>query len=101
MSAANDIVVIQSSGRRRITSEPATFTVRPVGVVRSVLTDRAEAPRQGREGAPDAWLEVDPAVAEALDGVTAGDEVLVLTAWRPPRREASASIRWRLSTALL
>ncbi|MEV7803238.1 tRNA (N6-threonylcarbamoyladenosine(37)-N6)-methyltransferase TrmO [Microbispora sp. NPDC088329] len=56
-----------------------TFTVRPVGVVQSVLTDRAEAPRQGREGAPDAWLEIDTAVAEALDGVTAGDEMLLLT----------------------
>jgi tRNA-Thr(GGU) m(6)t(6)A37 methyltransferase TsaA len=72
-------------------SEPETstetFTVRPVGVVRSVLTDRTEAPRQGREGAPDAWLEVDPAVAEALDGVTAGDEVLVLTWFHQADRE--------------
>ncbi|GIH52099.1 tRNA (N6-threonylcarbamoyladenosine(37)-N6)-methyltransferase TrmO [Microbispora rosea] len=68
-------------------SEPGTFSVRPVGVVRSVLTDRGEAPRQGREGAPDAWLEVDPAVAEALDGVTAGDEVLVLTWFHQADRE--------------
>ncbi|MEU8171771.1 tRNA (N6-threonylcarbamoyladenosine(37)-N6)-methyltransferase TrmO [Microbispora hainanensis] len=68
-------------------SEPASFTLRPVGVVRSALTDRTEAPRQGREGAPDAWLEIDPAVAEALDGVTAGDEVLVLTWFHQADRE--------------
>ncbi|MGI5157718.1 tRNA (N6-threonylcarbamoyladenosine(37)-N6)-methyltransferase TrmO [Microbispora sp. CA-102843] len=68
-------------------SEQATFTVRPVGVVRSILTDRTEAPRQGREGAPDAWLEIETAVAEALDGMTAGDEVLVLTWFHEADRE--------------
>ncbi|WP_240971533.1 MULTISPECIES: tRNA (N6-threonylcarbamoyladenosine(37)-N6)-methyltransferase TrmO [Microbispora] len=68
-------------------SEPMSFTLRPVGVVRSTLTDRTEAPRQGREGAPDAWLEIDPAVGEALDGVTTGDEVLVLTWFHQADRE--------------
>jgi tRNA-Thr(GGU) m(6)t(6)A37 methyltransferase TsaA len=34
---------------------------------------------QGDEGAPDAWLELDAAVADALDGIAAGDELLVLT----------------------
>jgi len=38
-----------------------------------------EAPRQGSEGAPDAWLEVDPAFARGLSGVAAGDEVIVVT----------------------
>ena len=32
--------------------------LRPVGVIRSVLKLREAAPKQGREGAPDAWLEV-------------------------------------------
>ena len=50
-----------------------------MGVVRSPLTDLSAAPMQGDEGAPEAWLEFDPAVAEALDGVAAGAEVLVLT----------------------
>ncbi|MEU7695654.1 tRNA (N6-threonylcarbamoyladenosine(37)-N6)-methyltransferase TrmO [Microbispora hainanensis] len=68
-------------------SEPMSFTLRPVGVVRSTLTDRTEAPRQGREGAPDAWLEIDPAVGEALDGMTTGDEVLVLTWFHQADRE--------------
>jgi tRNA-Thr(GGU) m(6)t(6)A37 methyltransferase TsaA len=57
----------------------ATFSVRPIGVVRSPLLDPASAPKQGDEGAPDAWLELDADVAEALEGVRVGDEVIVLT----------------------
>ena len=53
--------------------------LRAVGVVRSPLTDRAAAPKQGREGAPEAWLEFDAGVAPALHGIGAGDEVLLLT----------------------
>jgi hypothetical protein len=32
--------------------------LRPIGVIRSVLKTRGQAPMQGREGAPDAWLEL-------------------------------------------
>jgi tRNA-Thr(GGU) m(6)t(6)A37 methyltransferase TsaA len=53
--------------------------LRPVGVIRSELKLRAEAPRQGREGAPDAWLEVDPALAAGLQGIQVGDEIIVIT----------------------
>jgi tRNA-Thr(GGU) m(6)t(6)A37 methyltransferase TsaA len=53
--------------------------VRPIGVVESTLTDRAQAPMQGHEGAPDAWLALDPAVADALDGIRPGDRMIVLT----------------------
>jgi tRNA-Thr(GGU) m(6)t(6)A37 methyltransferase TsaA len=55
------------------------FTVHPVGVIRSSLKDLKECPHQGNEGAPEAWLELDPAYAEALTGVTAGTDILVLT----------------------
>jgi tRNA-Thr(GGU) m(6)t(6)A37 methyltransferase TsaA len=34
---------------------------------------------QGTEGAPDAWLEVDPAFADALLGIDVGDELIVIT----------------------
>ena len=51
----------------------------PIGVVRSPLRTRDEAPKQGDEGAPEAWLELDPAVAEAARELRAGSEVLVLT----------------------
>ena len=56
-----------------------SFELTPIGAVESPLTDLAEAPKQGDEGAPDSWLALDPAFAPALDGLTAGDEVLVLT----------------------
>jgi tRNA-Thr(GGU) m(6)t(6)A37 methyltransferase TsaA len=61
--------------------------VRPVGVIRSILRSRAAAPMQGREGAPDAWLEVFPWAVDALDGLAAGDEVVVLTWLHRARRE--------------
>jgi tRNA-Thr(GGU) m(6)t(6)A37 methyltransferase TsaA len=51
----------------------------PIGTVESPLTDRASAPKQGHEGSPEAWLVFEPSVAEGLDGIRPGDEVLVLT----------------------
>jgi tRNA-Thr(GGU) m(6)t(6)A37 methyltransferase TsaA len=51
------------------------------------LTDTAAAPKQGDEGAPDAWLTFDPTMREALDGIRAGDEVLVLTWLHRARRD--------------
>lgn len=56
-----------------------TFELQAIGVVRSAITARAAAPRQGREGAPDAWLEIDPALADALVGTRVGDELVVIT----------------------
>jgi tRNA-Thr(GGU) m(6)t(6)A37 methyltransferase TsaA len=55
------------------------FQVRPIGRIRSTLRSRKGAPRQGEEGAPDAWLELDPALEPALLRVAAGDELIVLT----------------------
>jgi tRNA-Thr(GGU) m(6)t(6)A37 methyltransferase TsaA len=67
-------------------SQPS-FEVIPIGVVESPLTDRAAAPKQGHEGAPDAWLVLRPAVLDALEGLHAGDEVLVLTWLDRARRD--------------
>ena len=55
------------------------FQLRPVGVIRSTLKARSNAPKQGSEGAPDAWLEVKPFAALALDGLAIGDDVIVIT----------------------
>ena len=41
----------------------------PIGVIRSTIKTRAQAPKQGPEGAPDAWLEVNESVREGLDGL--------------------------------
>ena len=55
------------------------YVLHPIGHIRSTLRAREDAPRQGSEGAPDAWLDVDPAFARALLGITTGDEVIVVT----------------------
>ena len=55
------------------------YELRVLGYIRSPLTDPADAPRQGDEGAPDAVLELDPAVEGALAGLVRGDEVVVVT----------------------
>ena len=59
----------------------------PIGMVESPLTDRATAPKQGDEGAPEAWLVLRPEVAEGLDGIRPGDEVIVLTWLDRARRD--------------
>lgn len=62
-------------------------TLRPIGQIHSALTERKNAPRQGPEGAPDAWLEIDSAYAPALLGIAAGDEVLVFTWFHQSNRD--------------
>jgi tRNA-Thr(GGU) m(6)t(6)A37 methyltransferase TsaA len=59
----------------------------PVATVESPLTDRRSAPKQGDEGSPEAWLAFEATVADALDGVRAGDELLVLTWLDRARRD--------------
>src|SRR4029453_4090647 len=54
------------------------FPVRPIGRVASPLTSAADAPRQGDEGAPDAYLILDSDVQAGLDGIAIGDEIIVL-----------------------
>jgi tRNA-Thr(GGU) m(6)t(6)A37 methyltransferase TsaA len=61
--------------------------LKPIGVIRSALTDRKGAPRQGYEGAPDAAIELFPEFERGLDGVKAGDDVLVLTWLHQGRRD--------------
>lgn len=56
-----------------------SYTIKPIGIIRSELTSREAAPLQGDEGAPDAWLELAAAVAQGLAGIKAGDELIVLT----------------------
>jgi len=56
-----------------------SYEIRPIGRVHSELTDRARAPKQGFEDAPDAKLEIFPEFADGLDTVSAGTDVLLLT----------------------
>jgi len=65
----------------------SSYTLEPVGFIRSVLKRREEAPRQGSEGAPDAWLEIEPQFAEALLGMEVGHELIVITWLHETRRD--------------
>jgi tRNA-Thr(GGU) m(6)t(6)A37 methyltransferase TsaA len=61
---------------------PATqlpIELRPIGVVGSPLVDRRDAPRQGDEGAPDAWLVVEDTFIAGLDGLAVGAQIIVMT----------------------
>ena len=56
-----------------------SFEVRVLGRVESPLTEMDSAPRQGDEGAPDVWVDFEPAVLRALEGVQPGDRIVILT----------------------
>jgi tRNA-Thr(GGU) m(6)t(6)A37 methyltransferase TsaA len=72
--------------------------LRAVGVVRSPLAHPDDAPCQGDEGAPDAWLDLDAAVVPALDGVEAGAELVVLT-WLDRADRSVLAVHPRSDTA--
>lgn len=55
------------------------YTIHPIGRVESPLVEAAAAPNQGDEGAPDAWLVLEPAMRPAIQGLEVGTEVIVLT----------------------
>jgi tRNA-Thr(GGU) m(6)t(6)A37 methyltransferase TsaA len=57
----------------------SALELRPIGIIRSELTSRHDAPKQGSEGAPDAWLEVHPWAADGLLGISPGDDIIVIT----------------------
>ena len=65
----------------------AQYLLQPVGVVRSSLKSLEGCPKQGWEGAPDVWLEIDKAFTGALDGIAVGNEILILTWLHRGRRD--------------
>jgi len=70
----------EAEGRGRV-------QLRPIGVIRSALKKRREAPKQGSEGAPDAWLEVSPFASDGIEGLVTGDEIIVVTWLHRSRRD--------------
>jgi tRNA-Thr(GGU) m(6)t(6)A37 methyltransferase TsaA len=63
------------------------FEVVPIGWVESPLVERSQAPRQGNEGAPSAWLVFEPRVAEGVKDLRVGDWIIVLTWLDRARRD--------------
>jgi tRNA-Thr(GGU) m(6)t(6)A37 methyltransferase TsaA len=68
----------------------APYEIRPIGHVESSVVDRASAPKQGFEGAPDAWLVFDPAVAAGIRDLAVGNDVFVLTWLHRAQRDVLA-----------
>ena len=66
------------------------YEIRAIGYVESSLVDRESAPKQGFEGAPDAWLVFDPDVAEGIRDLAVGAEVFVLTWLHHAQRDVLA-----------
>jgi len=56
-----------------------TAALRPIGFIESPLKLRRGAPRQGDEGAPDAWIQIEAWAAPALRGLAVGDDVVLIT----------------------
>ena len=68
-----------SNEQRESESIETRPSLAPIGRVASPLTDRAEAPKQGDEGGPDAWIILDPVYGDAARDLEPGDEILLLT----------------------
>lgn len=82
------------SRKKRKVPKTATSTgpdhslrLNPIGVIRSALKERSKAPKQGSEGAPDAWIELRPSVTQAVDGLAVRDEIIILTWFHRAHRD--------------
>ncbi len=70
-----------------MTETPEHFELRPIGWVQSSLTQRKDAPRQPSQGAPEAWIEIEPVYLAALHLLAVGDEIIILTWLHEGRRD--------------
>ncbi len=62
------------------------FSIEPIGIIRSEIKKREDAPLFYTEGAPNAFLEIFPAYSEGLDRMQVGDEIIVITWLHRARR---------------
>jgi tRNA-Thr(GGU) m(6)t(6)A37 methyltransferase TsaA len=69
---------------------PTGYEIEPIGYVESQLADPETAPKQGFEGAPEAWLVFNPNVSEGIRDLAPGAEVFVLTWLHRARRDVLA-----------
>jgi len=67
--------------------DATVFSLAPIGFIQSSLKSRREAPKQGNEGAPEAWLEIVPEVVSGLEGIFSGQEVVLITWLHQARRD--------------
>ena len=63
------------------------YELRPIARVESPLINPADAPKQGDEGAPSAWLVFEPDMQEGLRDLKVGDRIIVITWLHLARRD--------------
>lgn len=68
----------------------APYVITPIGYVESPVVDLESAPKQGFEGAPDAWLVFNPDMLEGIRDLAVGAEAFVLTWLHRARRDVLA-----------
>jgi tRNA-Thr(GGU) m(6)t(6)A37 methyltransferase TsaA len=64
-----------------------TFTIKPIGVIRSEIKKTADAPLFYTEGAPNAFLDILPSFTDGLHRMKVGDEIIVITWLHRARRD--------------
>ena len=62
------------------------FQLWPIGAIRSDYHNPSDAPKQGSEGASDAWVELNSSAVEGLVGLAVGDKIIVVTWLHRARR---------------
>jgi tRNA-Thr(GGU) m(6)t(6)A37 methyltransferase TsaA len=70
------------------------YVLQPIGWVESPLVERRDAPCQGDEGAPDAWLVFDALVRPGIRDLKVDTEIIVLT-WLDRARRDELLVRPR------
>jgi tRNA-Thr(GGU) m(6)t(6)A37 methyltransferase TsaA len=70
------------------------YLIEPIGWVESPLVERGAAPRQGDEGAPDAWLVFDAPMRQGIRDLRVDTEIIVLT-WLDRARRDELLVRPR------
>jgi tRNA-Thr(GGU) m(6)t(6)A37 methyltransferase TsaA len=85
--AVERLTAVLQAKVRRVSTAGNEIELVAIGRVQSPLTDAASAPKQGHEGSPEAWLVFESAVAQGLDGIAVGDEIIVLTWLDRARRD--------------
>jgi TetR/AcrR family transcriptional regulator, regulator of autoinduction and epiphytic fitness len=74
-----DALLRQPAAEQQTAANSQSHQAVPIGAVESPLTELAQAPSQGDEGAPPAWLVFEPAVDEAMRDLRVGQQIIVLT----------------------
>ncbi len=55
------------------------YTLNPIGVVESILSDTKSAPKQGSLGAPEAWIKIHNEFVAGMKDIKANDKIIILT----------------------